>query len=88
MWRRKLSQMIVDFPLPELGDNVASASVIDWHKAVGDDVREGDLLLEVMTEKVNIEVESPLEGRITEILKQVDDEVEPGMIVARIEVAG
>lgn len=80
--------MIVDFPLPELGENVTSASVIDWHKAVGDEVSEGDLLFEVMTEKVNIEVESTVVGKLVEILKAVDDEVEPGTIVARFDVAG
>ena len=79
--------MIIDFPLPELGENVASATVIEWHKAVGDDVAQGDLLLEVMTEKVNLEVESTFDGKLVEIIKNVDDEVMPGAVVARFQAA-
>lgn len=80
--------MIVDFPLPELGENVASATVMQWHKAAGDTVKQGDPLLEVMTEKVNVEVESPLAGTLVEIVRDVDDDVQPGAIVARFEVVG
>lgn len=79
--------MIIDFPLPELGENVASATVIEWHKAVGDDVAQGDLLLEVMTEKVNLEVASTFDGKLVEIIKNVDDEVMPGAVVARFQAA-
>lgn len=80
--------MIVDFPLPELGPEVAAATIITWRKAVGEAVAPGDVLLEVMTEKVNIEVECEMSGRLAEILRQPDEEVAPGAIVARIDTAG
>lgn len=80
--------MIVDFPLPELGENVASATVMQWHKSAGDTVQRGELLLEVMTEKVNVEVESSLDGTLVEIVRDVDDDVLPGAVIARIDVAG
>lgn len=80
--------MIVDFPLPELGPEVPAATIITWCKNVGDEVRPGDVLLEVMSEKVNIEVECDVEGRLAEILRPADEEVAPGTVVARIETAG
>jgi len=44
-----------------------------------------DVLLEVMSEKVNVEVESGIDGKLVEILHQADAEVEPGAILARFE---
>lgn len=80
--------MIVDFPLPELGQEVPKATIITWHKKVGDQVSAKDVLLEVMSEKVNVEVESGIDGTLIEILHQADAEVEPGTILARFEKAG
>jgi len=80
--------MIVDFPLPELGKEVPKATIIAWHKKVGDQVSAKDVLLEVMSEKVNVEVESGIDGKLVEILHQPDAEVEPGVILARFEKTG
>lgn len=80
--------MIVDFPLPQLGQEVPKATIIAWHKKVGDQVLANELLLEVMSEKVNVEVESGIDGKLVEILHQADAEVEPGTVVARFETAG
>jgi pyruvate/2-oxoglutarate dehydrogenase complex dihydrolipoamide acyltransferase (E2) component len=80
--------MIVDFPLPELGKEVPKATIITWHKKVGDHVSSKDVLLEVMSEKVNVEVESGIDGRLVEILHKADAEVEPGTILARFEKTG
>ncbi|WOC16592.1 biotin/lipoyl-containing protein [Pseudochrobactrum sp. MP213Fo] len=80
--------MIVDFALPELGKEVPNATIITWCKSVGDMVAQDDVLLEVMSEKVNIEVTSDIEGKLVEILVPADDEIAPGTIIARIETAG
>ena len=80
--------MIVDFPLPELGKEVPKATIITWHKKVGDQVSPKDVLLEVMSEKVNVEVESGIDGKLVEILHQADAEVEPGTILASFEKTG
>ncbi len=77
--------MIVDFPMPELGKEVPKATIIAWHKKVGDTVATSDVLLEVMSEKVNVEVECGFDGRLIEILHQADEEVAPGTVVARFE---
>ncbi|TWI35982.1 biotin/lipoyl-containing protein [Paracoccus sulfuroxidans] len=79
--------MIVDFPLPELGEQVSSATVTGWMKAPGDQISKDELMLEVMTEKINVEVVSPYDGKLVEILADIDADVSPGVIVARIEIA-
>ncbi|MDR6758781.1 pyruvate/2-oxoglutarate dehydrogenase complex dihydrolipoamide acyltransferase (E2) component [Mycoplana sp. BE70] len=79
--------MIVDFPLPELGPEVPAATIITWCKNVGDMVSPGEVLLEVMSEKVNIEVESDITGRLVEIVCRAEEEVAPGTVVARFEAA-
>lgn len=80
--------MIVDFPLPELGPEVPAATIVTWRKGVGEGIADGDVLLEVMSEKVNIEVECSIVGRLVEILHEADEEVAPGTVVTRIDTAG
>ena len=55
-----------------------------WFKAVGDEVTENEPLLEVSTDKVNVEIAAPASGRLAEILKKDGDSVEPGELVGRI----
>jgi 2-oxoglutarate dehydrogenase E2 component (dihydrolipoamide succinyltransferase) len=61
--------------------------VLRWCKAAGDAVRKDEPLLELETDKVTVEIPSPATGKLTEILKQPNDEVEPGQILARVRVA-
>jgi 2-oxoglutarate dehydrogenase E2 component (dihydrolipoamide succinyltransferase) len=57
-----------------------------WFKAVGDQVTENEPLLEVSTDKVNVEIAAPASGRLAEILKKDGDSVEPGELLGRISV--
>lgn len=77
--------VITEFRLPEIEDGVSKVTVVAWHRQPGDAVAVGDVLLEVMTEKVNIAVESTAAGTVTEILYPVDAEVAVNSVVARIE---
>lgn len=79
--------MIVDFALPELGKEVPNATIITWCKSVGETVAKDDVLLEVMSEKVNIEVTCDIEGKLVEILVPADDEITPGTVIARLDTA-
>ena len=53
--------------MPQLGETVAEGKILNWFKAVGDDVKIGDRLFEVETDKVTVEVEAIVAGKLTEI---------------------
>ena len=54
--------MPVEVKIPQLGESVTEGTVIEWRKAVGDAVQEGETLLEVTTDKVDVEIPSPAAG--------------------------
>ena len=55
-----------------------------WSKQRGDQVAQGETLMEAHTDKVNAEIPSPVAGTITELLLEVGDAVKPGQPIARI----
>ena len=63
------------------------ATVLRWCKAVGDTVAQDEPLLELETDKVTVEVPAPVGGILIEILKQVNAEVNPDEVLARLSVA-
>lgn len=77
--------MIEDFVLPALTDSAAEITVVCWRKNPGDQVQSGEVLLEIMTEKVNVEVESDIAGVLKEIIRGEGAEVKVGDVLARIE---
>jgi pyruvate/2-oxoglutarate dehydrogenase complex dihydrolipoamide acyltransferase (E2) component len=70
--------------LPRLGDTVDEVLVLEWLVSVGSQVVQGDPLVRVETDKVEVEVESPLSGSVEEILVNVGDEVKTGALICRI----
>jgi 2-oxoglutarate dehydrogenase E2 component (dihydrolipoamide succinyltransferase) len=60
------------------------ATVLKWCKAAGDMIRKDEPLLELETDKVTVEIPSPATGRVVELLKQPNEEVLPGQLIARI----
>jgi 2-oxoglutarate dehydrogenase E2 component (dihydrolipoamide succinyltransferase) len=60
--------------------------VLRWCKAAGEAVRKDEPLLELETDKVTVEIPSPATGKLAEILKQPNEEVIPGQILARVRV--
>jgi 2-oxoisovalerate dehydrogenase E2 component (dihydrolipoyl transacylase) len=52
------------FKLPDVGEGTAEAEIIKWHAAVGDEVREEQPLVDIMTDKATVEIASPVSGRI------------------------
>jgi 2-oxoglutarate dehydrogenase E2 component (dihydrolipoamide succinyltransferase) len=79
---------VVDVTLPTEQSEGTEIVISLWFKAVGDSVTENEPLLEVSTDKVNVEIAAPATGRLTEILKKDGDKVEPGDVVGRITVGG
>src|SRR3954466_6756193 len=75
----------VQIPMPEMGESVTEGIVLEWHVAEGDAVKEGDTIVEVSTDKVDAEVPAPMDGVVTKIVAQVDDEVPVGAPLAEME---
>jgi 2-oxoglutarate dehydrogenase E2 component (dihydrolipoamide succinyltransferase) len=74
--------------MPKMGESVIEATILAWHKSVGDTVSENEILLEVATDKVDSEVPSPVKGVIKKILHDVNDVVPVGGALAIIETEG
>lgn len=70
--------------MPKLGLTMESGTIEKWHKKEGDKVEVGDVLFEVMTDKVSLEVEAYNEGYLKKILKGEEDEVPVTEVVAYI----
>jgi len=71
--------------LPDLGEGIEKATVACWHFQVGDQVREGDDIVELVTDKASFNVPAPVTGKIKEILVGERQEVPIGQPLAVIE---
>ncbi len=71
--------------LPELGEGIKEAMVSYWHFKEGDNVKPGDDIVEIVTDKATFNVPSDLSGRIKKILHREGDTVKIGAILAEIE---
>jgi pyruvate/2-oxoglutarate dehydrogenase complex dihydrolipoamide acyltransferase (E2) component len=76
-----------DVIIPRLGssDESDEVRVLRWLKAAGTEVKKGEALLEVETDKVNVEVEAPDDGKLSGISAQEGDFVKFGAVVAVID---
>jgi pyruvate/2-oxoglutarate dehydrogenase complex dihydrolipoamide acyltransferase (E2) component len=74
--------------MPQLGETVAEGKILTWFKSIGDEVKEGDNLFEVETDKVTIEVQAVVAGRLTEIRVGSGSVAKVGEAVAIITADG
>ena len=74
--------------LPDVGEGIAEAELVEWHVAVGDVVREDDVLAVVMTDKANVEIPSSVEGRVTRLGGEIGDKLAVGRELVRLEISG
>jgi len=70
--------------MPQLGETVAEGKILTWFKTIGDDVRLGDKLFEVETDKVTVEVEAVNPGTLTELRVGNGESAKVGAIVAML----
>lgn len=77
--------MTVEVKVPILAESVAEATLMKWHKQVGEEVKRGDSLIDIETDKVTLEVAAPDDGILSEILKQDGAEVKSDEVIAKIE---
>ena len=71
--------------LPQVGESVTEAVIGKWLKQVGDHVDKYDPLVEVVTDKVNMEVPAPFSGTLTEIVVEENATVPMGAVIAQLE---
>ncbi len=77
--------MATPVKMPRLGESVAEGTVGSWLKKEGDLVEKDESLAEIITDKINAELPSPVAGRLTKILVQADETVPVGADIALIE---
>ena len=77
----------IEVLLPQWGMGMNEGTLLSWHKAVGDEVKEDEPLAEIEAEKVEETLESPATGTLAEILVNEGDTVEVRTVVAVIETA-
>jgi len=73
------------FQLPDIGEGVVEAEVIAWHVAEGDDVALDQVLVELMTDKANVEIPSPAAGRVAKLCFGEGDIVPVGAVLIEID---
>ncbi|TMB92006.1 MAG: multifunctional oxoglutarate decarboxylase/oxoglutarate dehydrogenase thiamine pyrophosphate-binding subunit/dihydrolipoyllysine-residue succinyltransferase subunit [Chloroflexi bacterium] len=74
----------VPVTLPAMGESVTEGVISRWRKAPGDTVKEGETVVEVTTDKVDVEVPAPTAGTVAEILAEEGASVEVGAVLATI----
>jgi 2-oxoglutarate dehydrogenase E1 component len=79
---------IVEIQMPQMGESVTEGTVLEWHVEEGQEVAEGDTVVEVSTDKIDAEVPSPSAGVITKIMAQPDDTVQVGQVLAQLDPNG
>lgn len=76
--------MSAEILVPTLGESIVDATIASWLKKEGDAVRRGDILLELETDKVNVEVSAEQDGVLQKVVKQVGDTVAVGEVLGVI----
>src|SRR5699024_10817914 len=74
--------------LPDIGEGVAEAELVEWHVKVGDLVREDDTLAAVMTDKATVEVPAPRDGTVAWLGAEVGEAVAVGAPLVKLTVEG
>jgi 2-oxoglutarate dehydrogenase E2 component (dihydrolipoamide succinyltransferase) len=77
--------MSIEVKVPVLPESVSDATIASWHKKAGDAVKRDENLVDLETDKVVLEVPSPVDGVLKEIRQQVGDTVNSSQVIAIIE---
>ena len=77
---------LVDVTMPQMGVSVAEGTVVAWRVEVGDRIEAEQTICEISTDKIDTEVPAPVTGVVAEILVEVDQTVDVGVVLARIAV--
>ena len=79
--------MIIDVKVPMLSESVSEGTLLEWKKKVGEAVARDEILIDIETDKVVLEVPSPQAGVLVEIIAQTGETVAAEQVLARIDTA-
>ena len=77
--------MIIDVKVPQLSESVAEATLVSWHKKVGEALSRDENLIDIETDKVVLELPAPADGVLVELLKANGATVVAGEVIARLD---
>ncbi len=77
--------MIIDVKVPQLSESVAEATLVSWHKQVGEALARDENLIDIETDKVVLELPAPADGVLVEVLKANGATVTAGEVIARLD---
>ncbi len=77
-----------EIKIPELAESITEGTIAEWLVKVGDKVEKGDPVVELETDKVNVEVNSEFSGVITEIVQEEGADVSVGDVIAKLDESG
>jgi 2-oxoglutarate decarboxylase len=82
------AQQTVDVVTPAAGESVSEGTILEWRVKVGDFIKTDETIVEISTDKVDLELPSPASGTVSEILVEEGDTVTVGQVIARIALDG
>ena len=80
------AEQTIDVVTPAAGESVTEGTILEWHVKVGEQIELDETIVEISTDKVDVELPSPASGTVSEILAEEGDTVTVGQVIARIAV--
>ena len=77
--------MTFEFKLPDIGEGVAEGEILKWMAKVGDQIKEDQPLVEIMTDKVNVQIPAPRTGKVLQVLAKEGDVAKVGQTIMIID---
>src|SRR4029077_5579856 len=82
------AEQTIDVVTPAAGESVSEGTILEWRVKVGEQIKADETIVEISTDKVDIELPAPASGTVTELLVEEGETVTVGQVIARIAVGG
>src|SRR5690606_39865364 len=76
---------VIEIKVPQLAESIAEATLLQWHKKVGEAVARDENLIDIETDKVVLELPAPADGVLAEIVKGDGETVVADEVIARLD---
>src|SRR5712692_8774407 len=80
--------MLIEIKVPQLSESVAEATLLAWHKKVGESVKRDENLIDIETDKVVLELPAPADGVLANIIKGDGSTVKADEVIATLDTEG